>query len=300
MPAMILLAGATGLLGGKIARRLFDEHRPLRVLVRDPLRASELERRGADLAVGDLTRRDTIDKAMEGVTHVITTANWFLAPSRAGIESVDVQGNRNLIDAAKAAGVRQFVFTSAWLPDAYARIDYFNAKRQTERYLRASGLTWTILRPAAFMDIWAGIVGDPILKTGKVQIFGDGSNPVNFVAADDVAAIAVRTLDHPAALNAFVDIFGPENLTLLEVAAVFERIKGAPARKVHLPVPVMKVLGTLAGLFNPTFARQVKAGTLLATQPAAAEMAGSRDAWGVPMTTLEQWASQRISSAPHA
>jgi uncharacterized protein YbjT (DUF2867 family) len=189
--------------------------------------------------------------------------------------------------------VAQFVFTSALLPDAYARIDYFNAKRQTEGYLRASGLTYTILRPAAFMDIWGMIIGDPILKTGKVQIFGDGKNPVNFVAADDVAAIAVRTLDHPAALNAVVDVYGPENLTLLEVAAVFERLRGTPARKVHLPVPVMKLVGAVAGLFNPTFARQVKAGTLLATQPAAADMAGSRDVWGVPMTTLEQWASNR-------
>jgi NADH dehydrogenase len=290
---MILLAGATGLLGGKIAQRLLDDRRPLRVLVRDPLRAAAPERRGAQIAVGDLTRRDTLDRAMAGVTHVITTANWFLAPSRAGIESVDVQGNRNLIDAARAAGVKQFVFTSAWLPDAYTRIDYFNAKRQTETYLRASGLTYTILRPAAFMDIWGMIVGDPILKTGKVQIFGDGKNPVNFVAADDVAAIAVRTLDHPAASNAIVDIYGPENLTLLEVAAVFERIKGTPARKVHLPVPVMKVLGAAAGLFNPRFARQVKAGALLATLPAAADPTGSREAWGVPMTTLEQWASNR-------
>jgi uncharacterized protein YbjT (DUF2867 family) len=143
------------------------------------------------------------------------------------------------------------------------------------------------------MDIWGMIVGDPILKTGKVQIFGDGKNPVNFVAADDVAAIAVRTLDHPAASNAIVDIYGPENLTLLEVAAVFERIKGTPARKVHLPVPVMKVLGAAAGLFNPRFARQVKAGALLATLPAAADPTGSREAWGVPMTTLEQWASNR-------
>lgn len=296
---MILLAGATGLLGGKIAHRLLDEHRQLRVLVRDPLRAAELERRGADLAVGDLTRRDTLDTAMRGVTHVITTVNWFLAPSPAALESVDVTGNRNLIDAARAAGVRQFVFTSALLSDAYERIDFFRAKRQTERYLQASGLTWTILRPTAFMDVWAMIIGDPILKTGKVQIFGDGRNPVNFVAADDVAAIAVRTLDHPAASNAYVDIYGPENLTLLEVAAVFERRRGAPARKVHLPVPVMKIVGAVAGLFNPVFARQVKGGTLLATQPGAADPGGTREVWGVPMTTLEQWASRRVSSAPH-
>ena len=90
-----------------------------------------------------------------------------------------------------------------------------------------------------------------------------------------------------------MDIYGPENLTLLEVAAVFERMRGTPARKVHLPVPVMRIVGAAAGLFNPTFARQVKSGTLLATLPSAADPAGSRETWGVPMTTLEQWASNR-------
>lgn len=227
---------------------------------------------------------------MRGVTHVITTVNAFLAPTRRALEAVDLQGNRNLIDAAREAGVRQFVFTSAWLPEPYYAIDYFGAKRQTEAYLRASGVPCTILRPAAFMETWAMIVGDPVLKTGKVQIFGDGTNKVNFVAVDDVAAAAVDSLDRPGALNADVDIFGPENLSLLDVASVFERLRGAPARKQHLPVPVMKLLSAVVRPFNPVFARQVKAGALMASVPQEIppEQLGQR------RMTLEAWAARSV------
>lgn len=287
---MILLAGATGTLGGLIADRLLYEGQPLRLLARKPPRVQPYVERGAEVAVGDLRDRGSLDSAMRGVTHVITTANAFMARSRRAIHAVDVQGNRNLIEAAKNARVRQFVFTSAWLPDPFLRIDYFAAKRRTEAYLRSTGMPYTILRPAAFMETWARVIGEPILKTGSTQIFGSGKNRINFVAADDVAAIAVQALDRPDAINAIVDIFGPENLTQLEVAALFERITGTSARKRHLPVPALRVMSSLVRLINPVFARQVAAGALMATVPQAVDPKPSRAKWSAPMTRMEDWA----------
>ena len=287
---MILLAGATGVLGGAIADRLLYEGRALRLLARKAARVQPYADRGAEIAAGDLTDRDSLERAMRGVTHVITTANAFMARSWRAVHAVDVQGNRNLIDAAKKARVQQFMFTSAWLPDAYFRIDYFSAKRQTEGYLRSSGVPYTILRPAAFMETWGHVIGEPILEHGSTQIFGSGTNPINFVAVDDVAAIAVQALDKPEAMNAVIDIFGPENLTQLEVAALFERIKGSPARKRHLPVPVMRALSLLLRPFNPVFARQVAAGALMATVPQAVDPNASRESGNVAMTRMEDWA----------
>src|SRR5690606_7320657 len=184
-----LVAGASGTLGSAIVNRLLSSGRSVRVLTRDAGRVQPLVAGGAAVAIGDITDRASIDRAIDGVTHVITTANAFIVPARDAVERVDVQGNRNLIDAAHAAGVRQFVFTSAWLPDEYLRIDYFAAKRRTEDYLRSSGVPYTILRPSAFMETWAMVIGEPILKTGATRIFGDGTNRVNFVAIDDVAAV---------------------------------------------------------------------------------------------------------------
>ena len=140
------------------------------------------------------------------------------------------------------------------------------------------------------------VIGEPILNTGATQIFGSGTNPVNFVAIDDVAAIAVLALDRPDALNTEIDIFGPENHTQLEVAAVFERLRGSPARKCHIPVALMRVLPPLIRPFNPVFARQIAAGALMATIPQAVDPQPSRAKWNVPMTRLEDWARRRYRS----
>jgi nucleoside-diphosphate-sugar epimerase len=139
------------------------------------------------------------------------------------------------------------------------------------------------------------VIGEPILKTGATQIFGDGKNRVNFVAVDDVAAVAVQTLDDPDAIGASVDIFGPENLSLLDVAAVFERIKGGAVRKRFLPVTVMRILSGIVKPFNPVFARQVAAGALMATVPQTVDPSASRSKWNVATTRLEDWARERYA-----
>lgn len=288
---MILVAGGTGTLGSAIVQRLRDDGRPVRVLTREYSRAAALAEQGADVAVGDLADRASLERAVRGATHVITTANAFVEPARGALRRTDKAGNRHLIDAARAANVTRFMFTSALIPDAFAQVDYFAAKLKTEAYLRASGLPYTILRPAAFMEIWAKIIGEPILNKGATQIFGDGRNPMNFVAVGDVAAIAVRALDDPRAHNTHVDIVGPENLTLLEVAEIFERIKGSPAQKRHVPMLAMRIAPWLVGPFNPVFARQVRLGFLAATVPQAHDPAVSQH-WNVPMTRLEDWARQ--------
>ena len=98
---------------------------------------------------GDLRDPEARRRACNDVTHVITTANAFGGRDAESVAAVDEQGNRNLVNAAMAARVRQFVFTSALLSEEYRSIDFFAAKFHIEDYLRQSGLTWTILRPAA-------------------------------------------------------------------------------------------------------------------------------------------------------
>jgi uncharacterized protein YbjT (DUF2867 family) len=293
---MILVAGGTGVLGSAIARRLLSRGDSVRVLTRRRERARSLEEGGAEVVTGDLRDRRSLDLACVGATHVISTANAFVGTGDDSVQAVDERGNRHLIDAARAAGVRQFVYTSALLPDTYRTIDYFAAKFATEAYLRASGLTWTILRPTAFMETWAQIIGEPLVRTGSTRIFGSGLNPVNFVAVDDVATIAVMTLDRPDACNSSVDIGGPENLTLLDVAAIFERVTGRTGTRTHLPVPILRLLGTLVRPFNPVFARQVRAGALMAAAAQAFDQAPMLAKYPVSLTRLEEWVRARYGS----
>lgn len=263
---------------------------------RDTRRAEALRRLGAAPVAADLRHAGSLRAALDGVTHVITTANAFAGKGDESVSSVDLQGTRNLIDVAREAGVKQFIFTSAMVPDVYRSIDYFAAKFRNEDYLRRSGLPWTILRPAAFMETWAAMVGDPLIEGKPVRIFGSGRNTLNFVAIDDVATIAAMTVDRAEALNACVDVGGPENLTQLHVVEVFERVTGRKARTKHMPVRVMRLMAPIAGRFNPVFGRMVRSGILAATVPQPFDPAPMLARYPIALTRLEDWARARYRS----
>ena len=286
---MILVAGGTGVLGRAIARRLLVTGHRVTVMTRDTRRADDLKALGAELVAADLRHKGSLRAACQGVTRLITTANAFAGRGAESVATVDIQGTRNLIDVGREIGVRQFIFTSALLPPAYRSIDYFAAKFDNEDYLRRSGLTWTILRPTAFMETWAAMVGDQISRGETVRIFGSGRNTLNLVAVDDVAAIAALTVDRPDALNAVIEIGGPENVSQLQIVELFERVTGKRARCRHLPVPLLRVMKTLMRPVNPVLARMIAAGVLAATIPQPFDAAPVLARFGITPTRLENW-----------
>lgn len=294
---MILLVGGTGILGGTIATRLLEQGRPVRALVRNIDRAAGLQQRGAQLALGDLRDPASLRAACDGATHVVTTANAFMGRGDNSVAAVDRDGNRALIDAARQAGVRQFIFTSALLSDIFYREEFFAAKRATETYLRQSGLPYTILHPTAFMEIWAEIIGVPVLKGGTTMVFGRGTDPINFVAVDNVADVAVLTIDDPGAFNQVIPIGGPDNLTIIEVVAIFERLAGRSARRRHMPVPMLRALGTLLRPFNPALARQMNAGAFTGSGPLPFDPAQLLARYPIRLLALEEWARARYGPA---
>lgn len=289
---LILVAGGTGTLGSAIVRRLLQRNATVRVMTRRPEAAAALRTQGADAVQADLTDPPSLAAACRGATHVMTTANAFVGTGSASVAAVDEAGNRHLIDAARVAGVRQFVFTSALIPPAFLAIDYFAAKRHTEEYLRRSGVPFTILRPTAFMETWASMLGEPALRQGKVRIFGPGTLPINFVAVDDVAAVAALTLDRPDALNAVVEIGGPENLTQLQVVDIFERLAGRPVRRSHMPVWMMRLLPPLLRPFKPVVARMIQAGAVTATVPQPYDASAMLARFPIAQTRLADWAAR--------
>jgi uncharacterized protein YbjT (DUF2867 family) len=131
------------------------------------------------------------------------------------------------------------------------------------------------------------------VRTGRTTIFGSGRNPINFVAVDDVAAVAVMTLDRPDALNSVIDIGGPEDLTLLEVAEIFEKVTGRRGRRIRLSVPLLRVLAAVMPWINPVFGRQVQAGLLAATLPQTFNPAALLTLYPITPTRLESWVRAR-------
>jgi uncharacterized protein YbjT (DUF2867 family) len=216
---MILVVGATGYVGGMIARNLLDAGQDVRVLVRPGSEYGHLVEAGAQAVEGDLKDFDSLKPAVEGVQVVVTTAN---SASRGGddtVETVDRAGNRNLIDSASEAGVEQFVFTSAQVANPESPVPLFRAKAETEQHLTSSGLTYTILAPNAFADIWvAGVVGGPAAAGAPVTLVGEGVRKHSFIVARDVAAFGSAVVGHPEAMNGRFELGGPQALSLRDAA----------------------------------------------------------------------------------
>ena len=137
---------------------------------------------------------------------------------------MDDEGQNNLIDAAMAAGVDQFVFISfSPMPGEFP---LQTAKRKVEKHLAESGLNYTILQPTYFMEVWLSPVLGFDYPNAKATIYGEGKNKVSWIAIKDVASFAVASLDNPAAKNRIIELGGPEALSPLEVVNIFEATKG--------------------------------------------------------------------------
>lgn len=285
---MILIVGASGRLGGHVAQRLLARGTPVRVMSREASRVQHLAGLGADAVVADLRDSRSLARACEGVEKVVAAAHAFTGRGDNSARHVDDAGNRRLIDACRTAQVQHVVFTSAHGARADHPVDFFQIKFAVEEYLRGSGLSYTILRPAAFMEVWAALVGQPLVETGRTTIFGRGRNPVNFVAVSDVARFALIALDDPAARNQIIEIGGPDNLSLQQVAEIFERVTGKSGKKHHVPLPLMRVMAVLMRAVNPALARQIAGGVYMDTEDQTLDMTETLKRFPVTLTTLEE------------
>ena len=156
---MILVAGATGIVGGMITRRLLEQGKDVRILVRHnspseqlakegrATSAEELLEAGAEPVYGDLRDRASLDGALEGIETVITTANSVGRGGEDNPQSVDLEGNRNLIEAAREAGAEHFVFVSSLGADPDHPVPFMRGKGRSEASLREGGMDYTILAP---------------------------------------------------------------------------------------------------------------------------------------------------------
>ena len=225
---MILVSGATGLLGSEICRLLATRGRPVRALVRatsNPEQVARLKSLGVELVRGDLKDHASLDAACRHVSAVISTATSIVSKQEGdSLDSVDRQGQIALVEAAAGSGVQHFVLVS--FPPVDVAFPLQTAKRAVEERLRGSGMTYTILQPTCFAEVWLSpaLGFDPL--HAKAQIYGTGKNRISWISFRDVAECAVAALDNPKAANAVIRLGGPEALSPSEVVHFAEQVRG--------------------------------------------------------------------------
>lgn len=242
---VILVVGATGLLGTEICRRLASAGKPFRAMVRstsDPAKKETLRRLGGKLVEGDLKERASLDRACAGTTAVITTPSAILSQQQGDtFESVDLRGQMQLIDAAGTANVGHFVFVSvSGSLLKHADNPLVDAKQAVENRLRQSGLIYTILRPTGFMEIWLSPYVGFDFANAKATIYGSGENKISYISLHNVADFAVEAVSNSAAQNSVLELGGSHAFTQFEVVRIFEEVSGRTFEKQFVSEEALK------------------------------------------------------------
>jgi uncharacterized protein YbjT (DUF2867 family) len=239
---MDLIVGATGMVGGEVCRLLAEQGRTVRALVRDssnPERVERLKKMGAEIVRGDLKAKASIAEACRGADTVVSTASSTISRQEGdSLDSVDRQGQLDLIDAAEKAGVKHFVLVSF----AGTDLDFplLAAKRAAEDRLRNGRMTYTILQPTCFMEVWLGphLGFDPANATAR--IYGGGNNKISWISFQDVAKFAAAAVTHPQAKNAVIRLGGPDALSPLEAVRLAEESTGKKIAVEHVPEEALR------------------------------------------------------------
>jgi len=296
---MILVVGATGSLGGRITRGLLAQGKSVRFLDRRNPISLELARQGrantaeslitagAQPVHGDLKDRASLDAAVKGVDAIITTATATQRGGEDTVPAVDLQGTLDLIEAARAAGVRQFIYTSAYGSTPDNPIPLFQIKGTCEAALERSGMTYTILRPGVFMEVWIGaVVGAPLMAGQPVTLIGAGDHRHNFVSEADVAAFAIAAVGAPRAANRRIDLGGPASHTWTEIVDAVGRAMGAPLPVNYLPLgsDVPLLLGPVGNMLNS-----------MEMFEAFIDMSETAPAFGIELTPLAEFARRAFA-----
>jgi len=294
---MILIIGASGFLGREVTKLLLSKGEQVRLLVRTPAKAEDLKQAGAEVIQGDLIDPPSLARACQGADRVLAAAQSLLGKGRYKSEAVDDAGHRALINAAKAAGVAHFVYMSMLGVSPDHPFDFARTKYSIEEYLKASGLSYTILRPSWYMEWNVHIYnGKSILESGKTSLLGKGTKPRNFIAVRDVAQFAVRALMDAKLKNRTIDIGGPQNATNNQVAELYGKIAGVTPKISHMPPVMAKAMSIMLKPVQPGISRIMYLGSL--PDDAFCETfdpASLLSEFPIHLTTLEEFIHERVA-----
>jgi uncharacterized protein YbjT (DUF2867 family) len=247
---IILVTGATGRQGGAVTLKLVTEGWPVRAFVRDPDKPASrtLAWKGVELVKGDLNDRSSIDQAMKGVYGVFGVVAW----REAGIES-EVRQGKNLADAAKAAGVRHFIYSSVGGADRSTGIPHFDSKWKIEEHIRGIGLPATIFRPAFMMYNFNTPDMHASIDKGSFTMALKPDRALQMLSAEDLTVFVNLTFENPAGyLGKAIELAGDE-LTMPQAAEIFSRVLGRPVRFIEQSIEKVRSASREAALMMEWF-----------------------------------------------
>ena len=249
----VLIVGATGHLGQKVATEAIRAGYKVRVLIRPGSDGGKLVKLGAKVVMGNLLDCESLESAVAGCDAVITTAIGYSNRKKGDFRSAaDRIGNRNLIDSASKTNIQRFVFCSVLTCDQAPLVPHFWDKKLVEDYLEEKAMPFISLRPGAFLDQGTGDFWAAGLKKGILRFAANPAVPLTFLHTSDLAIYFVKSLGiKPESAAEKIDIGCDRAVSIKELAEIMARFLERPIRVQVPPWSLVRLILGVGSLFNP-------------------------------------------------
>lgn len=232
----ILLAGATGYLGKHVAKELMKQQYPTTILVRNQTKVpGNLD--SAKIIVAEITKPETLLGTMDDIDVLISTVGITKQKDGLTYMDVDYQANLNLLNEAKKAGVKKFIYVSALNADKLRHLKMCHAKELFVQELINSGMDYCIIRPNGFFSDMTEFL--KMAKKGKAELFGDGNYKMNPIHGEDLAEVCVNAI---SAGERIIEVGGPEVLTHNEMVELAFNTLNKKVKVNYMPEWIRKMI----------------------------------------------------------
>jgi uncharacterized protein YbjT (DUF2867 family) len=251
---MILVTGATGFVGSHLVKRLRQDGMKVRAVVRSPAKADELTALGVEVVPGNIADMVSLEAAAKGCITIIHLVGIIQEGRGYTFRSVHVDGTRNVLDAAKSAGVGHFIYQSAIGSREGAKSEYHQTKWEAEKLVKASGIPYTILRPSLIYgpgDLFTVRLAEAIRLSPVLPVIGTGRSKIQPLFIDDAASCLVKIVAGGQHLNKSYEVGGPEQLTYEEVTKAIAGALGVDRPTMHIPLFFMRGMAKIAEAVLP-------------------------------------------------
>lgn len=271
---MVLVAGITGALGGEVARQLRAQGTTVRGLVRDAKRIPA-DLAGCSTHVGDALKPETLKGAADGVETVFSclgaSVSSKLGAGWDSFRAVDTPANLALLEEAKRAGAKRFVYVSVFHSAAQKDIAYIRAHEDVVAAIKASGLAHSIVRPTGFFSALAELMD--LAKKGPLPSFRGGTAKSNPIHEGDLAQICAEAV---AGGPDEVPCGGPDVLSRKEMNALAFAALGKPEKSMAAPLWGLELAAMGAAPFHPRLSQLLEFVASLSKEDLVAPVRGTR------------------------
>lgn len=271
----ILVAGASGMLGRSVVRRLRTEGYRVRVLIRSKKKWDSLSEQVDEVFVADLGDHASFQRCCDGVDGVISCAGASMnvknLSDRRTFTEVDLRGNERLLETAKASGVKKFVYVSVAKADVMTDVEYSRAHFLFEQSLIRSGMDHAVVRPTGFFYFMGEIFA--MAMKGRGIVFGDGSSRTNPIHEEEVAGACLAAL---RGTDTLIEAGGPEIFTRKEIVELAFRVAGGRPSITSVPPVLFTAAIMPMRIFNPRIYALLKFGAAVSVTDGIAPVYGKR------------------------